>query len=186
MLIFNASLILSHEHFVVIFNTFPSHWWYALQGFNGTLTVPVERKGDQYQETELTMHPELKQPLAELCSDPKTTVVVLSGSGRPVLDQVILLTLPSSLWTTWSNVNLSLLQNFKEYDIWLAAENGMFLNPSKGEWMTTMPEQLNMEWVDSVKVLIWSFNCFLLSFSFTILTYIDDPLLSACFWVLHR
>ncbi|QCE10205.1 alpha,alpha-trehalose-phosphate synthase [UDP-forming] 1 isoform X1 [Vigna unguiculata] len=97
-------------------------------GFNGTLTVPVERKGDQYQETELTVHPELKQPLAELCSDPKTTVVVLSGSGRPVLDQ-----------------------NFKEYDIWLAAENGMFLNPSKGEWMTTMPEQLNMEWVDSVK-----------------------------------
>ncbi|CAJ1957708.1 unnamed protein product [Sphenostylis stenocarpa] len=97
-------------------------------GFNGTLTVPVERKGDQYQESELTVHPELKQPLAELCCDPKTTVVVLSGSGRTVLDQ-----------------------NFKEYDIWLAAENGMFLNPSKGEWMTTMPEQLNMEWVDSVK-----------------------------------
>ena len=43
------------------------------------------------------MHPELKQPLAELCSDPKTTVVVLSGSGRPVLDQVILGTLLSSL-----------------------------------------------------------------------------------------
>ncbi|XP_020226525.1 alpha,alpha-trehalose-phosphate synthase [UDP-forming] 1 isoform X3 [Cajanus cajan] len=97
-------------------------------GFNGTLTEPVERKGDQYDETELTVHPELKQPLAELCSDPKTTVVVLSGSCRTVLDE-----------------------NFKEYDIWLAAENGMFLNPSKGEWMTTMPEQLNMEWVESVK-----------------------------------
>ncbi|KAK7272608.1 hypothetical protein RJT34_29319 [Clitoria ternatea] len=97
-------------------------------GFNGTLTEPVERKGDQYKEMELTVHPELKQPLTELCSDPKTTVVVLSGSGRTVLDE-----------------------NFKEYDIWLAAENGMFLNPSKGEWMTTMPEQLNMEWVDSVK-----------------------------------
>ncbi|RDX98537.1 Alpha,alpha-trehalose-phosphate synthase [UDP-forming] 1, partial [Mucuna pruriens] len=97
-------------------------------GFNGTLTEPVERKGDQYKEMELTVHPELKQPLAKLCSDLKTTVVVLSGSGRTVLDE-----------------------NFKEYDIWLAAENGMFLNPSKGEWMTTMPEQLNMEWVDSVK-----------------------------------
>jgi trehalose 6-phosphate synthase/phosphatase len=36
--------------------------------------------------------------------------------------------------------------------MWLAAENGMFLQPSKGEWMTTMPEHLNMEWVDSVKV----------------------------------
>ncbi|KAG4971698.1 hypothetical protein JHK84_037773 [Glycine max] len=97
-------------------------------GFNGTLTEPVEREGDRFKERELTVHPELKLPLAELCSDPKTTVVVLSGSGRAVLDE-----------------------NFKEYDIWLAAENGMFLNPSKGEWMTTMPEQLNMEWVDSVK-----------------------------------
>ncbi|KAH1222952.1 Alpha,alpha-trehalose-phosphate synthase [UDP-forming] 1 [Glycine max] len=97
-------------------------------GFNGTLTEPIEREGDRFKERELTVHPELKQPLAELCSDPKTTVVVLSGSCRTVLDE-----------------------NFKEYDIWLAAENGMFLNPSKGEWMTTMPEQLNMEWVDSVK-----------------------------------
>ncbi|MED6171675.1 threalose-6-phosphate phosphatase [Stylosanthes scabra] len=97
-------------------------------GFNGTLTEPVEKRGDQYKEIELTVHPELKQPLKELCRDPKTTIVVLSGSGRAVLDE-----------------------NFKEYDMWLAAENGMFLNPSKGEWMTTMPEQLNMEWVDSVK-----------------------------------
>ncbi|KAL1299779.1 alpha,alpha-trehalose-phosphate synthase [UDP-forming] 1 isoform X1 [Arachis ipaensis] len=97
-------------------------------GFNGTLTEPVEKRGDQFKEMELTVHPELKQPLKELCSDPKTTIVVLSGSGRAVLDQ-----------------------NFKEYDMWLAAENGMFLNPSKGEWMTTMPEQLNMEWVDSLK-----------------------------------
>lgn len=37
--------------------------------------------------------------------------------------------------------------------MWLAAENGMFLRPTGGEWMTTMPEHLNMEWVDSVKVL---------------------------------
>ncbi|XP_061372912.1 alpha,alpha-trehalose-phosphate synthase [UDP-forming] 1 isoform X3 [Gastrolobium bilobum] len=89
-------------------------------GFNGTLTEPVEKKGDQYKEMELAVHPELKQPLTALCCDPKTTVVVLSGSKRTILDEVIL-------------------------------ENGMFLNPSKGEWMTTMPEQLNMEWVDSVK-----------------------------------
>lgn len=37
--------------------------------------------------------------------------------------------------------------------MWLAAENGMFLGHTKGDWMTTMPEHLNMEWVDSVKVL---------------------------------
>ncbi|MCI06313.1 alphaalpha-trehalose-phosphate synthase, partial [Trifolium medium] len=97
-------------------------------GFNGTLTEPVEKTGDQIKEMELKVHPELRQPLTALCSDPNTTVVVLSGSGRKVLDD-----------------------NFKEYDMWLAAENGMFLQPSKGEWMTTMPEHLNMEWVDSVK-----------------------------------
>lgn len=39
---------------------------------------------------ELTVHPELKQPLTQLCNDPKTTVIVLSGSGREVLDEVIL------------------------------------------------------------------------------------------------
>lgn len=103
---------------------------------------------------ELSVHPELKLPLTKLCSDPNTTVVVLSGSDRTILDEVILYTLLPSLQITRSTSNLSLLQNFKEYDTWLAAENGMFLNSSNGEWMTTMPEQLNMEWVDSVKVLI--------------------------------
>lgn len=38
--------------------------------------------------------------------------------------------------------------------MWLAAENGMFLRLTKGEWMTTMPENLNMDWVESVKVCI--------------------------------
>jgi trehalose 6-phosphate synthase/phosphatase len=103
---------------------------------------------------ELSVHPELKQPLIQLCSDPNTTVVVLSGSGRTLLDEVILYTLLPSLQITWSISNFPLLQNFREYNTWLAAENGMFLNSSNGEWMTTMPEQLNMEWVDSVKVLI--------------------------------
>lgn len=38
--------------------------------------------------------------------------------------------------------------------MWLAAENGMFLRLTTGEWMTTMPDNLNMDWVDSVKVHI--------------------------------
>ncbi|PIA24959.1 hypothetical protein AQUCO_13600003v1 [Aquilegia coerulea] len=101
-------------------------------GFNATLTEPVEtpgrRGGDQIKEMELKLHPELKEPLKILCNDPKTTVVVVSGSDRSVLDD-----------------------NFGDYNIWLAAENGMFLRPTKGEWMTTMPEHLNMDWVDSVK-----------------------------------
>lgn len=45
-------------------------------------------------------------------------------------------------------------QNFGEFNMWLAAENGMFLRLTDGEWMTTMPEHLNMDWVDSVKVLL--------------------------------
>lgn len=77
---------------------------------------------------ELKLHPDLKEPLKKLCDDPKTTIVVLSGSGRSVLDN-----------------------NFGDYNMWLAAENGMFLRLTKGEWMTTMPENLNMDWVESVK-----------------------------------
>ncbi|XP_058210289.1 alpha,alpha-trehalose-phosphate synthase [UDP-forming] 1-like isoform X1 [Rhododendron vialii] len=101
-------------------------------GFNATLTEPVDtpgrRGGDQIREMDLKLHPELKETLTALCSDPKTTIVVLSGSGRSVLDD-----------------------NFGQYNMWLAAENGMFLRFTKGDWMTTMPEHLNMEWVDSVK-----------------------------------
>ena len=35
------------------------------------------------------MHPELKGPLKKLSDDPKTTIVVLSGSDRSVLDEVL-------------------------------------------------------------------------------------------------
>ncbi|KAF7803248.1 alpha,alpha-trehalose-phosphate synthase [UDP-forming] 1-like [Senna tora] len=102
----------------------------ALQGFNNTLTEPVDAlgRGGQIRELDLKLHPNLKDPLKKLSDDPKTTVVVLSGSDRGVLDK-----------------------NFSEYNMWLAAENGMFLRLTTGEWMTTMPENLNMDWVDSVK-----------------------------------
>ncbi|XP_061356394.1 alpha,alpha-trehalose-phosphate synthase [UDP-forming] 1-like [Gastrolobium bilobum] len=99
-------------------------------GFNATLTEPVDAlgRGGQIKELELTLHPNLKEPLKKLSDDPKTTIVVLSGSDRAVLDN-----------------------NFSEYNMWLAAENGMFLRLTSGEWMTTLPENLNMDWVDSVK-----------------------------------
>ncbi|XP_020266273.1 alpha,alpha-trehalose-phosphate synthase [UDP-forming] 1 [Asparagus officinalis] len=101
-------------------------------GFNATLTESVEssgrRGGDQIKEMELKLHHDLKGPLTTLCQDIKTTVIVLSGSDRSVLDD-----------------------NFGEFNMWLAAENGMFLRLTDGEWMTTMPEHLNMDWVDSVK-----------------------------------
>lgn len=64
-----------------------------LQGFNATLTEPVDtpgrRGGDQIKEMDLKLHPELKLPLTALCNDPKTTIVVLSGSDRTVLDDVL-------------------------------------------------------------------------------------------------
>ncbi|KAL8248105.1 hypothetical protein R6Q59_004973 [Mikania micrantha] len=101
-------------------------------GFSATLTEPVDtpdrRGGDQIREMDLKLHPDLKESLIKLCNDPNTTVVVLSGSDRTVLDD-----------------------NFGEYNMWLAAENGMFLRSTQGAWMTTMPEHSNMEWVDSVK-----------------------------------
>ncbi|KAJ6979724.1 alpha,alpha-trehalose-phosphate synthase [Populus alba x Populus x berolinensis] len=87
-------------------------------GFNATLTEPADtpgRRADQIKEMELKLHPELKEALTALCSDRKTTIVVLSGSDRKTLDD-----------------------NFGEYDMWLAAEHGMFLRLTKGEWMTTM------------------------------------------------
>lgn len=107
-------------------------------GFNATLTEPVdtpERRGDQIKEMELKLHPELKEALSLLCNDPNTIIVVLSGSDRKDLDQ-----------------------NFGEYNMWLAAENGMFLRSTKGDWMTTMPEHLNMDWVDSVKHVLEYFT----------------------------
>ncbi|KAJ0018496.1 hypothetical protein Pint_10156 [Pistacia integerrima] len=100
-------------------------------GFNAALTAPMDslgRRGGHIREMELKLHPDLEGPLKKLCDDPMTTVVVLSGSDRSALDE-----------------------NFGEYNMWLAAENGMFLRLTAGEWMTTMPENLNMDWVDSVK-----------------------------------
>ncbi|KAE8697845.1 Alpha,alpha-trehalose-phosphate synthase 1 [Hibiscus syriacus] len=100
-------------------------------GLNATLTEPAEtlgRKDSQIKELKPKLRPGLHEPLRKLCDDPKTTVLVLSGSRRSVLDD-----------------------NFGDYSLWLAAENGMFLRSTKGEWITTMPESITTEWVDSVK-----------------------------------
>ena len=35
----------------------------------------------------------------------------------------------------------------------LEAENGMFLRFTSEEWMTTMPELLNMDWVENVQLV---------------------------------
>lgn len=43
-------------------------------------------------------------------------------------------------------------QAFSEFPLWLAAENGIFMRHTSGEWITTMPEHLNMDWFESVQV----------------------------------
>lgn len=61
-------------------------------GFNAALTEPLGalgRRGGQIREMELKLHPDLKEPLKKLSDDPKTTIVVLSGSDRTVLDEVL-------------------------------------------------------------------------------------------------
>lgn len=77
----------------IIINSSVSDGHQKLQGFNATLTEPVDtpgrRGGDQIKEMDLKLHLELKGPLTALCNDPKTTIVVLSGSNRSVLDHVL-------------------------------------------------------------------------------------------------
>ncbi|KAH8953132.1 hypothetical protein BDL97_08G007600 [Sphagnum fallax] len=108
-------------------------------GFNATITAQVEgprRRGpDQIMEMNLQLHPGMRDSLATLCADPNTILVILSGSERTVLDEA-----------------------FGDYSMWLAAENGMFLRHTHGEWMTTMPEPLNMDWVESVQ-LVFDYFC---------------------------
>ncbi|CAH1440305.1 unnamed protein product [Lactuca virosa] len=98
-------------------------------GFNSTLTEPVDtgRRFDQFKEMEPRLHPEAKEALKRLCDDPKTTIVILSGSHHSVLDK-----------------------NFGELNIWLAAEHGVFLRTPNKKWTRNMP-QVHMDWVDSVK-----------------------------------
>ncbi|KAL7602675.1 alpha,alpha-trehalose-phosphate synthase [UDP-forming] 1 isoform X2 [Lactuca sativa] len=98
-------------------------------GFNSTLTEPMDtgRQFDQFKEMEPRLHPEAKEALKRLCDDPKTTVVILSGSHHSVLDK-----------------------NFGELNIWLAAEHGVFLRTPNKKWTRNMP-QVHMDWVDSVK-----------------------------------
>eukprot|EP00250_Pteridium_aquilinum_P003695 c14001_g1_i1 orf=129-3305(+) len=101
-------------------------------GFNATMTTQVDGPGrrgpEQIRDMKLRLHPHLQEVFGVLCKDPKTTIVILSGSERSVLDEA-----------------------FGSFDLWLAAENGMFLRHTRGEWKTTMPEHLNMDWMDSVQ-----------------------------------
>uniref|UniRef100_A0A2P2MBQ6 alpha,alpha-trehalose-phosphate synthase (UDP-forming) n=1 Tax=Rhizophora mucronata TaxID=61149 RepID=A0A2P2MBQ6_RHIMU len=60
-------------------------------GYNTTLTEPVDalgRRDGQIKDLEPRLHPDLREPLKKLCDDHRTSVVVISGSKRAVLDNV--------------------------------------------------------------------------------------------------
>ena len=70
--------------------------------------------------------------------------------------------------------------------MWLAAENGMFLRHTKGEWMTTMPEHSQTDWINSVKVFRTEFLYYLIVLSSLLETHFADVLFPACLRVFHR
>ncbi|XP_044457273.1 alpha,alpha-trehalose-phosphate synthase [UDP-forming] 1 isoform X2 [Triticum aestivum] len=96
-------------------------------GFNATLTGQIELF-EEGADIEPKLNPEFKQPLKTLCDNENTTVVVVSGYGKSILDK-----------------------NFADYKLWLAAENGMFFRRPGEEWITTRYEQDEISWAGSVK-----------------------------------
>uniref|UniRef100_A0A251UEA9 Putative trehalose-phosphatase/synthase 3 n=1 Tax=Helianthus annuus TaxID=4232 RepID=A0A251UEA9_HELAN len=99
-------------------------------GFNETLTKPVNADGmaDQVKQTELNLHPELEQPLKRLCDDPTSTVVIISGSQRCVLEK-----------------------NFEDYNVWLAAEHGVFIRTTDKNWSQNLTNNIHTDWIASLK-----------------------------------
>ncbi|GJT53268.1 zinc finger, CCHC-type containing protein [Tanacetum coccineum] len=80
------------------------------------------RGGDQIREMDLNLHPELKESLIKLCNDLQTTIVVLSGSDRTILDDDFLrstegtwmMTMPEHSNMEWVNS----LKYTQASDIW--------------------------------------------------------------------
>ena len=65
------------------------------------------------------VNPRVFDSVAALCGSPDTTVVVFSGSDKQKLEET-----------------------FGELDVWLAAENGIFMRPPEGEWSTLLEVRL--------------------------------------------
>ncbi|MFS7958273.1 putative alpha,alpha-trehalose-phosphate synthase (UDP-forming) [Helianthus anomalus] len=107
-------------------------------GFNETLTKPVNADGmpDQVKQMELNLHPELEQPLKRLCDDPTSTVVIISGSQRC---------------------------NFEDYNVWLAAEHGVFIRTADKNWSQNLTNNIHTDWIASLKVRACVFMFFFYS-----------------------
>ncbi|KAL8121982.1 hypothetical protein AgCh_018640 [Apium graveolens] len=66
------------------------------------LQMFLNKKNRPVTEMQHQLHLDIKDPLKKLCNDLRTTVVVISGSERSVLDKI-----------------------FGEYNMWLAAEHAL-------------------------------------------------------------
>lgn len=84
-----------------------------------------------------------------------------------------------SCWCKWVH-----LQNFCEYKMWLAAENGIFLRSTTGKWMTKLPENLNLDWIDRIKVFKEGLHLFPTSVCIVFLYFLSNKS-TACLWVFH-
>ncbi len=73
-------------------------------------------KEDRVHAQALTrVNPRVYDSVAALCDSPNTTVVVFSGSDKQKLEET-----------------------FGKLNVWLAAENGIFMRPPGGEWSTLL------------------------------------------------
>ncbi|BDA46931.1 probable alpha,alpha-trehalose-phosphate synthase [UDP-for [Coccomyxa sp. Obi] len=108
-------------------------------GYNATLTTAVEaprqpkRHFDQIKAL-TRVNPTVYDSVAALCDDPDTTVVVFSGSDKWKLEET-----------------------FGELDVWLAAENGMFMRAPDSNWNNLL-EVSKKDWMESVK-LVFDYFC---------------------------
>ena len=68
------------------------------------------------------VNPWVYESVAALCDSPDTTVVVFSGSDKQKLEET-----------------------FGGLDVWLAAENGIFMRPPEGDWSTLL--EVSLAWV---------------------------------------
>ncbi|QDZ24229.1 alpha,alpha-trehalose-phosphate synthase [Chloropicon primus] len=112
-----------------------------VMGYNATLTTSANPKAqanhhhkfDQIR-TLTQISEEVKSYLSSIVSQPDTEVLVVSGSERYKLERI-----------------------FEGVNVWLAAENGIFLKPPFKEWELVL-ENVNLEWMESVQ-LVFDYFC---------------------------
>ncbi|KAJ0558417.1 putative alpha,alpha-trehalose-phosphate synthase (UDP-forming) [Helianthus annuus] len=85
-------------------------------------------KGNHHLKAFLAQGFELEQPLKRLCDDPTSTVVIISGSQRCILEK-----------------------NFEDYNVWLAVEHGVFIRTADKNGSQNLTNNIHTDWIASVK-----------------------------------